>query len=89
MNFGKKIGIILGYLDLQFYLCDRFIGFTLKSDSSSVREYLKVLFHMENFKFYTSPDMEILEISVERGYIISGDLSGSDYGDGGEGTPMD
>ena len=39
--------------------------------------------------FYIAPEVEVLEIAVEYGFTLSGVGSGSDYGDGGEGSEMD
>lgn len=36
-----------------------------------------------------SPDIYVFDIEVEYGYALSGITSGEDYGDGGEGTPME
>lgn len=38
---------------------------------------------------YSAPKLEILEISVEQGFLLSGVTDSGDYGDGGEGVPMD
>ena len=39
--------------------------------------------------FYTTPEVEILEVAIERGFALSGIGDGSDYGDGGGGSGMD
>ena len=39
--------------------------------------------------YYESPKVEVVEIEVEQGFSLSGIGSGSDYGDGGEGTEME
>lgn len=38
---------------------------------------------------YSAPACEAIEIDVEQGFLLSGVTDGSDYGDGGEGQPMD
>ncbi len=40
-------------------------------------------------KEYSAPELEILEIAVEQGFLLSGVTDSGDYGDGGEGVPMD
>lgn len=37
--------------------------------------------------FYTAPEIEVVEISVEAGFALSG--IGGDYGDGGDGEEME
>ncbi len=39
--------------------------------------------------FYTTPEVEILEVAIERGFALSGIGDGSNYGDGGEGSEME
>lgn len=39
---------------------------------------------------YSAPQIELLDILIEQGYVLSGVTEGDmDYGDGGEGTPLD
>lgn len=40
-------------------------------------------------RVYSAPNVEVVEIEVEQGFSLSGIGSGSDYGDGGEGTEME
>ena len=40
-------------------------------------------------RVYSAPTVEVVEIEVEQGFSLSGIGSGSDYGDGGEGTEME
>jgi len=36
-------------------------------------------------KNYETPEMEVVEVEVERGFFVSGDtVTGGDFGDGGE-----
>jgi hypothetical protein len=39
--------------------------------------------------YYTSPEIEILEVMMEGGFSLSGVVDGGDYGDGGEGSEME
>lgn len=44
---------------------------------------------MVSKRFYSAPEIEVVEIEVEQGFSLSGIGSGSDYGDGGEGSEME
>ena len=44
---------------------------------------------MVSKRFYSAPEIEVVEFMVEAGFSLSGIGSGSDYGDGGEGSEMD
>lgn len=44
---------------------------------------------MVNKKIYSAPEIEVVEFVVEAGFSLSGIGSGSDYGDGGEGSEME
>ena len=39
--------------------------------------------------FYTTPEVEIVEIAVEQGFMLSTQSDSMDYGDGGEGDLME
>jgi len=39
--------------------------------------------------FYQTPEIEVVDVMVEAGFSLSGNVYGSDYGDGGEGSEMD
>lgn len=39
--------------------------------------------------FYTTPEVEIVEIAVEGGFGLSGNNDAMDYADGGIGSEMD
>lgn len=38
---------------------------------------------------YMSPDVYVIDVEVEGGFLLSGVTDSGDYGDGGEGTPME
>lgn len=49
----------------------------------------KIIYPMMKIFYYESPKIQVVEIAVEEGFLLSGDGSSSDYGDGGEGTEME
>lgn len=44
---------------------------------------------MVDKRFYSAPDIEVVEYLVEAGFSLSGIVDGGDYGDGGEGSEME
>ncbi len=42
-----------------------------------------------NKMVYMAPDVYVFDVEVEGGYLLSGVVDGGDYGDGGEGVPME
>jgi hypothetical protein len=55
----------------------------------NVEKSINFLDIMMKKEFYETPEMDVLELKVEAGFLLSMDGVDSNYADGGEGDLMD